>query len=94
MAIAAAVQSKLVEAVRKHLGQVPWVEAVLLAPQVPALQVWTVPPPPDPASEEAIYPQELALICAFPGEHFDFHFAERSEVEDLKRAGALTALSR
>ena len=93
MAIVSAPQAKVLEAVRESLGRVPWVEAVLVAPGPAALQVWTIPSPPDGAGEEAIYPREVELIRTFPGEHFDFHFAERAQVEDLRRAGAVIAFA-
>jgi hypothetical protein len=106
MAVASDTQAKVLEAIRERFGRMPWVRAVLVAPDPAGLQVWTVVCPPDDRGEvraysqphdlveEAIYSQEVSLIRAFPEEHFDFHLAERTQMEDLKRAGAVVAFTR
>lgn len=94
MATVSTPQATLLQAIRDGFGRMPWVEAVLVALDPSALQVWTVPPPPDSGSEDTIYDGEAEIIRAFPEVYFDFHFAGRGEVEDLGRAGAVVAFSR
>lgn len=94
MATVSTPQATLLQAIRDGFGRMPWVEAVLVALDPSALQVWTVPPPADSGSEDTLYGCEAEVIRAFPEVYFDFHCVGRGEVEDLRRAGVVVAFSR
>ena len=94
MAVIPAPRGEVLETLRKQFEGIPWVRTVLAAPHVASLHVWTIPPPRDEMGEEAIYAQELELIRAFPEEYFDFHFADLTQVDNLKRSGAVVAFTR